>query len=503
MDDDFMIDQKLVSQEPKEYNDADSSSNCPIVLVSGFLGPNNARWCEMYWGEAAKQSTESSPVIVMPVSCVGSAHDRACEIFAQLLGIRVDYGEKHSHEAGHDRFGKDFSQDLPAYSTWSAKNPIHIVGHSFGGNTVRAFKYLVATDFWGIGTSAAWVRSTTTLSSPLKGSLLTYQLGAAEDHTDCKPVRRFSPGYMLGMTVHFYELFCHKTKLDQFFDFGMSQWNVESGGLRFFIYSLLGGHNGGGTPAVCARDNAAHDMTIQAALEWNERIAKAVEDDPNHIEFNFVANKKGLLDYSLIHNTKKLLRPPSVTSLSSASISASDSDIDDEETSSGGDSPAIERKLSDREANEVLIAEVKTDPTRDNAQLSDSLSNEKHSIWYRGTLFLRDFWVYHLANRVFASSYTLQFEEKRHHEAFSVENYIESGGDGLCNAYAQFESHFTLSEEELASRKAPFAPGQYTVLMNERHDHFSVVPFPDSTSDQRNFFQRVFGVLRALPCPEP
>ncbi|GBG27867.1 Hypothetical Protein FCC1311_095661 [Hondaea fermentalgiana] len=500
---------------------ASASEACPVVLVSGFLGPNNEAWCERYWGEAAALSTQKSPVLVVPVSCVGSALDRACEMFARILGTRVDYGEAHAAEAGHARFGKDYTGSA-AYAAWSAEHPIHVVGHSFGGNTVRVFKYLVATDYFGVGTSAAWVRSTTTLSSPLKGSLLTYKLGASEDHNESKPVHRFSPGYMLGLSVHFYELFCHKTGLDAFFDFGMSQWNVEEKGLKFFLYSLLGGSNGGGTPAVCARDNAAHDMTIQAAFEWNERIAQAVAKDPHHTEFNFVANKKNLLNYSLVGNTRELFRPRSVTSLSSGSSTTAshsgseiDSDSDDDDYSiAAAANTDIPRqvgepvaRLSEAKEAALLLASDDVAPIEGAAAAAATTAaapaTEESSFLWRGTLFLRDFWVYHLAKRVFASKYAIEFAEKHHEDAFSVKEYIESGGDGLCNAFAQFESNSTLREEDLdaAHRKLGFAPGQYTVLMNERHDHFSVVPFPDSTTDQREFFQRLFRTLRNVQCP--
>ena len=39
------------------------------------------------------------------VSPHGSAWDRACELYAQLYGTRVDYGKRHSEEYGHERFG--------------------------------------------------------------------------------------------------------------------------------------------------------------------------------------------------------------------------------------------------------------------------------------------------------------------------------------------------------------------------------------------------------------
>ena len=38
------------------------------------------------------------------VSPFGSAWDRACELYAQLFGKKVDYGSCHSKAFGHERF---------------------------------------------------------------------------------------------------------------------------------------------------------------------------------------------------------------------------------------------------------------------------------------------------------------------------------------------------------------------------------------------------------------
>ena len=69
------------------------------------------------------------------VSPHGSAWDRACELYAQLYGTRVDYGKRHSEEYGHERFGKDFS-DCPL-CTIEDETELILIGHSFGGTTIR------------------------------------------------------------------------------------------------------------------------------------------------------------------------------------------------------------------------------------------------------------------------------------------------------------------------------------------------------------------------------
>lgn len=73
----------------------------------------------------------------------GSAWDRACELYAQLAGTRVDYGEAHSREYKHERFGRDFS-GCPLIPSLDETTRLALIGHSFGGTTVRLFAELMA-----------------------------------------------------------------------------------------------------------------------------------------------------------------------------------------------------------------------------------------------------------------------------------------------------------------------------------------------------------------------
>lgn len=76
------------------------------------------------------------------VSPAGSAWDRACELYAQLAGTRTDYGKAHSAAYRHDRYGRDFS-GCPLIPEWNGKNRLVLLGHSFGGATVRMFSELL------------------------------------------------------------------------------------------------------------------------------------------------------------------------------------------------------------------------------------------------------------------------------------------------------------------------------------------------------------------------
>lgn len=77
------------------------------------------------------------------VSPTNSAWDRACELYAQLAGTKTDYGRAHSLKNNHERYGPDFT-GRPLISTFDNDTEIVLLGHSFGGTTVRLLSQLLA-----------------------------------------------------------------------------------------------------------------------------------------------------------------------------------------------------------------------------------------------------------------------------------------------------------------------------------------------------------------------
>ena len=98
----------------------------------------------MFGGDLMKYLRKQGlPSYAASVSPEGSAWDRACELYAQLTGTVVDYGKAHSERCGHKRFGRDFSRQ-PLIPNWQNGERIVLLGHSFGGTTVRLFSELLA-----------------------------------------------------------------------------------------------------------------------------------------------------------------------------------------------------------------------------------------------------------------------------------------------------------------------------------------------------------------------
>ncbi len=145
-----------------------------ILPYWGMMGGNFMNELEKLGYECYYPSVDGS----------GSAWDRVCELYAELTGTVVDYGEAHSAEHGHDRYGKDYTKKPLMEKEWSSDNKINLIGHSFGGVTVRLLAELMAngseeeknaTQDGSLselftGGKGDWIYSITTLSAPHNGT---------------------------------------------------------------------------------------------------------------------------------------------------------------------------------------------------------------------------------------------------------------------------------------------------------------------------------------------
>jgi triacylglycerol esterase/lipase EstA (alpha/beta hydrolase family) len=158
----------------------------PVILVHGALGfgPKELEPLGLrYWGSALRVRPPDVGVYEASVGPISSAHDRACELAAQIKGAVVDYGEAHAREAApdgrHQRYGCDF-RDKGFVPNWSERHPVHLVGHSLGVPTIRCLQYLLAEDHWGWGSNARWIKSISSISGVCNGNSASYALGANE-----------------------------------------------------------------------------------------------------------------------------------------------------------------------------------------------------------------------------------------------------------------------------------------------------------------------------------
>lgn len=167
------------------------NTNYKYVFVHGLSGWGSydstnkfLKYWGMFNGDLLKYLDEQGfDCYAASVDPQGSAWDRACELYAQLTGTVVDYGKEHSERCNHERYGTDYT-DKPLIDKWDADNKINLLGHSFGGATVRMLADLMAdgneaeqnatdenelSDLF-TGGKANWIYSIVALAAPHNGT---------------------------------------------------------------------------------------------------------------------------------------------------------------------------------------------------------------------------------------------------------------------------------------------------------------------------------------------
>ena len=180
------------------------TNNYPFVLVHGYLcWGNDDRIndiCPLFgmWNGSAKTALLDAGYIAdtPSVGMFSGMWDRACELYAFIKGGRVDYGKVHSKRNGHERFGKTYPGYVPNWGELDENGKIqkiNLIGHSFGGPTVRTLIHLLAegseierqgtdpddlSDLFK-GGKVKWVHSCTTLAGTHNGVTLPEQIQRA------------------------------------------------------------------------------------------------------------------------------------------------------------------------------------------------------------------------------------------------------------------------------------------------------------------------------------
>ena len=252
-----------------------------IVLVPGFLTPkNHASLSRQYFNAAFDIIVPNTKIVTVSPTPVGSLHDRACDIFYELKGGITDYGKEHSKKHGHSRFGYMYND--PLFKEWSSDRPLHIVGHSLGGQTARMLLHLLSSGFFleSHGADASWIKSVTTISSPLNGSMAVYALGAKRRQRkgERSSVVPFSPGFCLGVFIHLYDFMCPYVLRKYLLDFGMDHYTRHTS-LQQLLDSIFVK-----SEMFEGEDSANYDMLPHVAREHN----RMWETLPSTYYFSFV-----------------------------------------------------------------------------------------------------------------------------------------------------------------------------------------------------------------------
>lgn len=247
----------------------------PIVFVHGMFGWGQDEGINKkapYWGATGGSITDylSDKGIECYAASVGpmsSAWDQTCELYAQLTGTRVDYGEAHSRKHGHKRYGRTYTK--PLFEGWSKDKKIHLIGHSFGGNSSRLLAHLLANGApeeveasedvspLFLGGNDNLICSVTAICSPLDG---TQAYEFVSKHKLIEPLKFFAYNYA--------GIFGRTSIGHRFADFHLEQFGFtdspDSSSKEPFIKAIK--------KLFTTNDSIAYDMYASGSRELNKKI---------------------------------------------------------------------------------------------------------------------------------------------------------------------------------------------------------------------------------------
>ena len=267
----------------------------PYIFVHGFLGWGEEEGIDedvSYWGASAcylmqelrDRGVECRNASVGPFS---SNWDRACELYAQLTGTTVDYGVAHSKQHNHARYGRTYTE--PMVEGWGEKDEdghikkINLVGHSFGGNTIRLMQGLLskgysaeieATDPDDIsplftGGKVNYVNSVTTICTPNNGTSLAF---IADD------LHLIAIGEI---ALFLYAAVMGRSPLNGYVDFHLEQFGLTYvPGQKTTVSDI---YKAISTILKQKYDNVAFDLSCEGAKTLNDHI----DPDPNVYYFSY------------------------------------------------------------------------------------------------------------------------------------------------------------------------------------------------------------------------
>lgn len=254
----------------------DPKDSVPIILVHGFLGFGRDEMLGYrYWGgfkDLQEVLIEAGfSTFTASVGPVSSNYDRAIELYYQIKGGCVNYGEAHSSKYGH---AKEVNKCYTGfYPQWDETHPVHLIGHSQGGQTVRTLVALLENGFASEkakpnhaalfdGQRYKWVKSVTTIATPNDGTSLT---GVIKD---------FTPFIQSGIAT-LTSLSGLNGKTNIVYDFDLEQWGLKRNkGESFDSYtnriysSQIWNKNN--------KDFASWDLSPQGALELNNWVGTSL-----------------------------------------------------------------------------------------------------------------------------------------------------------------------------------------------------------------------------------
>lgn len=265
------------------------TSTIPIIMVHGLggFGPGEMMGRYHYWGGMDNipqyLSDNGFPAFAAKVGPYSSNWDRAIELYYYIKGGYVDYGKFHSDKYGHDQ--KRVRYFPGVYPQWDAQHPVHLLGHSMGGLTVRKLVTLleqgdaterqdpVHADIFD-GDKTGWVKSVTTISTPHNGATLAYIL--LEGNIPLVRQLVTTVAALAGIVPG----------VENIYDFSLEQWGLEQQpGESWTAYAQRVQES----DVWKTEDYSGNDVTLEAAA-----VRQQAEPDSKNVYYFSITTKASL-----------------------------------------------------------------------------------------------------------------------------------------------------------------------------------------------------------------
>ena len=239
-----------------------AQNNCPIVFIHGFMGWGPEEMGNYsYWGGKNNYikdlAEEGHQIFAVSIGPVSSNWDRAIEVFYQIKGGQVDYGSIHAEKNKIIQKPKGKSY-LGLYPQWSNENPVHLIGHSMGGQTARMLHYLLTHEINQNNSEkeesdllkhsySGWIKSITTISTPHDGTTLSH---------------------IITSTIPYVQYFAGIAGLfgNNYFDFDLEQFGIKKQKEETWLSFITGLKD---NPIMKTKNFSVYDLSLAGAKDFN------------------------------------------------------------------------------------------------------------------------------------------------------------------------------------------------------------------------------------------
>ncbi|MCR4670181.1 MAG: hypothetical protein K5643_03240 [Saccharofermentans sp.] len=285
----------------KADDETEFKNSYPFIMVHGMFGWGDGEGINKflpYWGATAGNierylSSSGYEIHCASVGPISSSWDDACELYAQIVGGTVDYGEAHSARHDHLRYGRTYT--TPLVPDWGKLDnsgrikKIHIIGHSQGGNAARLLVDLLtngsaeeiaatpADDISPLftGGKADWIESCTAICSPMNPVTIYYELSKA----------RLIP--LLKIIIFLYAALAGRSNLNgKVVDFHLEQFgltNIPGKNNAAEIFDAI-------LRCYKAKDSVAESLSPQGILDFNKSIE--ISDNVYYFSYAFDSTER-------------------------------------------------------------------------------------------------------------------------------------------------------------------------------------------------------------------